>query len=134
MSEQSVRRYWEEFWSKGDRAAVDEFYAPTFRLNGEDKLRDEWREGAERWRSKFSDVRIEVDKLFTCGDVVVSRIIFRGTHTGDLTTLPATGKDFELSGIDIFEFEDGRVVDHWHETDHLDLFEQLGAEVRPASA
>lgn len=133
-NEQSVRRYWEEFWSKGDRSAVDEFYAPAFRLNGEATPRDEWREGAERWQSKFSGVRVEVDKLFTCGDVVVSRIIFRGTHTGDLTTLPATGKTFELSGIDIFEFEDGRVVDHWHETDHLDLFEQLGAEVRPASA
>lgn len=133
-NEQSVRRFWEEFWSKGDRSAVDEFYAQTFRLNGEDTAREEWREGAERWRSKFSDIRVEVDKLFTCGEVVVSRIIFRGTHTGDLAWLPATGKRFEVSGIDIFEFEDGRVVDHWHETDHLDLFEQLGAEARPASA
>ncbi len=132
-SEHGVRRYWEEFWSKGDRSAVDEFYADTFRLNGEDTSRDEWRDGAERWRSKFSDIRVEVDKLFTSGEVVVSRIIFRGTHTGDLAWLPATGRSFEVGGIDIFEFEDGRVVDHWHEVDHLDLFEQLGAEVRPAS-
>jgi predicted ester cyclase len=45
--------------------------------------------------------------------------------------LPASGRSFTLSGIDIFEFVDGQVVQHWHETDHLELFTQLGAELRP---
>ena len=133
MTEQRVRRYWEEFWGKGDRAAVEELYAPTFRQNGEETTREEWLAGAEAWRSKFSDWTVEVDKLFIFGDVVVSRVIYRGTHTGDLASLPATGKRYELSGIDIFEFEGDRVVDHWHETDHYDLFRQLGGELRPAS-
>src|SRR5437773_1497699 len=102
--EQSVRRYWEGFWGNGDKDAVEGLYAPTFRLNGEETDRDEWREGAESWRSKFSDFSVEVDKLFTCGDVVVSRVIYRGRHTGDFKVLPATGKSYELSGIDLFEF------------------------------
>jgi predicted ester cyclase len=133
-NEESVRRYWEDFWGKGDRAAVEAFYAPTFRLNGEETVRDEWLEGAEWWRGRFSDMGVEVDKLFTCGDLVVSRVIYRGTHTADFNAVPTTGKDIELSGLDVFEFEDGLVVDHWHETDHLELFRQLGAELRPAQA
>jgi predicted ester cyclase len=131
--EEKVRRYWEGFWGGGDRAAVEEFYGPTFRENGEQQVREEWLEGAEWWRGRFSNMSIEVDKLFTCGDVVVSRVIYRGKHTDDFKVLPASGKEIEVSGLDVFEFEDGQVVDHWHETDHLVLFRQLGAELRPGS-
>ncbi|MEP6910011.1 MAG: ester cyclase [Actinomycetota bacterium] len=131
-NEQKVSRYWEGFWGDGDRAAVEEFYAPTFRLNGEETVRDEWLEGAEWWRGRFTGIRTDVHKLFTCGDVVVSRVIYKGTHTADFNSLPATGKDIELSGLDVFEFEGGFVMDHWHETDHLEMFRQLGAELRSA--
>lgn len=35
-----------------------------------------------------------------------------------------------MSGLDVFEFgADGKVVQHWHETDHWELFAQLGLEV-----
>jgi steroid delta-isomerase-like uncharacterized protein len=130
-SERSVRRYWDEVWSKGDVAAVGEFYAPIFRLNGEQTSVEEFAEQAEAWLGHFSDWGVEVHKLFVCGSVVVSRVLYRATHTGDFKTVPASGKTFELSGIDIFEFEAGRVTSHWHETDHLDMFQQLGAEPRP---
>jgi predicted ester cyclase len=133
VSEQRVRRYWEGFWSKGDRSAVDELYAPTFRLNGEELGRDEWLAEAESWRAHFTDMSVEVDRLFSCGETVVSRVVYRGRHSADFKLVPATGKEFELTGLDVFEFEEGCVVDHWHETDHLDLFRQLGAEIRPAS-
>ncbi len=133
-SERSVQRYWDEVWSKGNAMAVGEFYAPIFRLNGEQTSVEEFSENAERWLDHFSDFGVEVDKLFVCGSVVVSRVIYRAKHSGDFNTVPATGKTFELSGIDIFEFRAGRVTSHWHETDHLDMFQQLGAEPRPVSS
>ncbi len=130
----SVRSYWKDVWSNGDVAAASDFYAPTFCLNGEQTTVQEFAEGANSWLAHFSDFAVEVDKLFACGSSVVSRVIYRAVHTGDFVTFPATGKTFELSGIDIFEFFDGLVTTHWHETDHWDMFQQLGAEVRPARA
>lgn len=130
-NERSVRRYWEEVWSKGNVAAAREFYAPAFQLNGEETSVEDFAEHAESWLDHFSDFGVEVDRLFSCGSVVVSRVIYRATHTGDFKTVPASGKTFELSGIDIFEFQAGQVTSHWHETDHLDMFQQLGAEARP---
>jgi predicted ester cyclase len=132
-SERSVRSYWDDVWSKGNVAATSDFYAPIFRLNGDETSVEEFAKGVEAWLAHFSDFRVEVHKLFVCGSVVVSRVIYRAAHTGDFKTLPRTGKTFELSGIDIFEFRDGFVTAHWHETDHWDMFQQLGAELRPVS-
>lgn len=132
-SELRVRRYWDEVWSKGNVAAAREFYAPVFQLNGHETSVDDFSKNAEAWLGHFSDFDVEVHKLFVCGSIVVSRVIYRATHTGDFKTVPAHGKTFELSGIDIFEFQAGRVASHWHETDHLDMFQQLDAEPRPVA-
>ena len=130
-SEHSVRRYWNRVWSQGNVVAAREFYAPTFRLNGQETSVDEFVNGAEAWLCHFSEFDADVQEIFTCGSVIVSRVVYRATHTGDFKTVPARGMTFELSGIDIFEFREARVTCHWHETDHLDMFQQLGAEPRP---
>jgi predicted ester cyclase len=58
-------------------------------------------------------------------------VTYRGTHVGDFKAVPAVGKQIEISGLDIFEFdESGKVVDHWHEADHLLLYQQVGGEIR----
>ena len=130
---QSVRRYWDELWSKGNLDVAADFYAPTYRENGVELTPQEFAKGARSWMDKFEDFSVEVQKLLTCGDnVIVSRVRYRAKHVGDFKAVPATGKTTDMTGIDIFDFdENGRVVDHWHEADHLLLFQQLGAELRP---
>ncbi len=51
----------------------------------------------------------------------------------DFEAVPARGRTIEVTAIDIFRFSDGQVVEHWHETDHLTLYQQMGAEVRAVS-
>ena len=133
-NEERVRRYWERFWSRGDTAAVDDFYAPTFRLNGQDVERGEWRDSAVRWRSCFRDLSARVDFLVTCGaTLVISRVLYSGTfEREEYLGLAPRGRRIDISGLDLFRFEGGRVVDHWHEADHHMMFVQLGAELRPA--
>jgi len=43
------------------------------------------------------------------------------------------GTSIEVSGIDIFRFRDDKVIEHWHEADHLEMFRQLGADVTPTT-
>jgi steroid delta-isomerase-like uncharacterized protein len=136
-NEESVRRYWNRVWSQGSAEAVNDFYAPSFRQNGEPRTREEFAEGMLRWRGRFPDTAVEINLLFSAdaGRRVVSRVTYRATHLGDFKALPATGKSTEVTGIDIFEFDDsGLVIDHWHEADHYTLFLQLGAELRQAVA
>ncbi|HWG84259.1 MAG TPA: ester cyclase [Deinococcales bacterium] len=135
-NEASVRRYWQRVWSEGDPDAAADFYAAHYRQDGVPRTPAEFSEGMLRWRSRFPDTTVEVNKLFSTADgrVVVSRVTYRATHLGDLRSIPATGRKTEVTGIDIFEFnEDGKVVDHWHEADHYGLYTQLGAELQPGA-
>jgi steroid delta-isomerase-like uncharacterized protein len=132
-NEATIRRYWQELWTEGHTEIAAEIYAPTYRENRETLTPAEFAEHAAAWRAHFENFTITVDEIFSCGERVITRVSAEGTHTGDFRILPATGRSYELSGIDIFEFVDGRVVQHWHETDHLELFTQLGAELRPVS-
>ena len=130
-NEATIRRYWQELWTAGHTEIAAEIYAPTYRENQQTLTPAEFAEAAAAWRAHFEDFTITVDEIFSCGDRVITRVSGGGTHTGDFRILPASGRSYTLSGIDIFEFVDGRVVQHWHETDHLELFTQLGAELRP---
>ena len=130
--ERTIERYWREVWTAGRFEAASEVYAPTFRENFDPpSTPTEFAARAAVWAAHFTDFRVDIDELFSAGNRVISRVTYRGTHTGDFKRIPAREREVAVSGIDIFEFEDGRVVQHWHETDHLELFRQLGAELRP---
>jgi steroid delta-isomerase-like uncharacterized protein len=130
--EAAVARYWQEVWTAGRFEAAAAFYAPTYRENRTSTTPKDFIDGATAWAAHFSDLRVDIDELFSVGHRVVSRVTYRGVHSADFKRVPAQRRSFEVTGIDIFEFETGRVVQHWHETDHLDLFRQLGAELAPA--
>lgn len=128
--EAAVRRYWTQIWSEGRFDLAHSFYAPRYHENLEPSTPGEFAQGAAAWRAHFSDFRVEVGEAFSAGDRVVTRVTYRATHTGDFKAAPARGRPVEVRGIDIFEFEDDRVVRHWHQAEHLELFVQLGAELR----
>ena len=52
-----------------------------------------------------------------------------GTQTGEMMGAPATGRKFQFTAMDIFRFEDGKVVERWGNADHLVLIRQLGLDV-----
>ena len=122
-----VRAYWERVWTLGDTAYAEEFYAPTFRLNDAELSAAAWADGARRWQTHFADFSAEVRRLFAVEDGIVTRVHYRGRHVADLPDLPASGRLFDITGIDVFLFEDGRCVEHLHEADHDTMFEQLRA-------
>src|SRR6267378_821134 len=65
------------------------------------------------------------------GDEVVGRITGFGTHEGELFGIPRTGRTFQVTGIAIWRIRDGRIVEHWHQTDQVALMQQLGAQPAP---
>ena len=127
-NEALVRRYWEEAWSKGDLQVVDEFYAPTFlHDHGQPFTAERFKRRILGTRASFPDLHITIDDLFSAGENrVVDRVTYRGTMLGPLGSTPATGREMKITGIDIFHVHNGKVIEHWHETDHFGMMEQLG--------
>ncbi len=84
-----------------------------------------------QFRAAFPDFRIMVDDQIAEGDKVVSRLTLRGTHKGDFQGVPATGKQFAVTGIDIVHVAGGKAGDRWGELDNLGLLQQLGVVPPP---
>ncbi len=48
--------------------------------------------------------------------------------------IPATGKSFTTTAIDIPRFKDGKIVEHWLESDQLGMLQQPGVIPAPGQA
>ncbi len=83
----------------------------------------------QRWsmlRGAFSDAHVTIDDLVAEGDTVAVRFTLRGTHTGELFSLPPTGSQVAVTGIDINRIMKGQIVERWANFDTLGMLQQLG--------
>lgn len=125
-----VRRYLDDVFSGGNLAAMDEYLAG-----------DEFKQGVaelvSRWRTAFSDFRLDVDDVVAEGDRVVTVEIMSGTHDGvyqsRIGPIDATGREVKWSRIAVRYLKDGRFVDGFWEEDDLGLLQQLGALSDPTA-
>jgi steroid delta-isomerase-like uncharacterized protein len=82
------------------------------------------------WTTFFGaipDLSATMEDLVISGDRVVGRFVYRGTQTGELMGIPASGNTVEMRSIDIWRVEDGMFVEHWDELNLLEVFQQVGA-------
>jgi len=112
----------------GDAAAVDElatedFVAHTF--GPKPVGRDFLREAIPRVAEGISHPAFQIDDVIAEGDKVAVRLTSSATHTGTFMGQPASGNRYSISEIHIFGIRDGKVAEHWHVFDKLDLMEQL---------
>lgn len=59
-------------------------------------------------------------------DKALVRWRFEGTHTGELFGIPATGQRFDIAGMELWEFETGKITGLWHVEEIATLLAQLG--------
>jgi predicted ester cyclase len=60
-------------------------------------------------------------------DLVVSHIVGRGVHEGELLGIPATNRQVETDGIAIHRIRDGKIVEYWAVVDTARVLQQVGA-------
>ena len=132
-----VRRFEEAVWNERNPSLVDEFFATShiFRAAGGPPLdREGHRQMITHFQEEFPDGRNTSDELLADGDKVVQRWTYRGTHQGAFQGIPPTGRQVKLTGISIWRFEGGTIVESWHELDSLGLMQQLGVIPTPSQA
>jgi steroid delta-isomerase-like uncharacterized protein len=122
-----------ECWNQGNVALLEEVLAPDFIHHDPDRPDVRSREDYKRWfaesHSLFPDLHLTTDILLAEGDKGATRWTFRGTNTGDFelpVPAPATGKPVSFSGMNIFRFAGGKIVEEWFQEDTMGLLQQLG--------
>src|SRR5246127_1125730 len=134
MSEQNktiVRRLFDELWNKGNLPVADELIAPTYTHH--DASTPDLGRGPESekkrvtlYRTAFSDLRLTVEDMIAEGETVVARWSCRGAHKGDLNGIAPTGKQFNITGVSIARFANGKMSEGFVNWDALSLMQQLG--------
>lgn len=130
-NKQTTRRLIEDVWNGGKLEVIDELLDPDF--EGHDPLmgkqtRDIYRRGVKGYRAAFPDLKFEANQLLLDGNYVITRWTARGTHLGPFLGTESTGKTGVVTGINVAEFRNGKVIWQQSEWDALGLFRQLGLE------
>jgi predicted ester cyclase len=128
-----IRRYVEavdanesDDWSVIDDYIAEDFVAHNPPLPGVTLDRDGMKQASEIFR-KATPGRHEIVMQVAEGDLVVSHIVGRGVHTGELLGIPATNKEVETDGIAIHRIRGGKIVEYWSVTDVARVLQQVGA-------
>jgi predicted ester cyclase len=80
----------------------------------------------QEWLAGFSDLTTTIEHMFSAHDKIVTRLIWRGTHTGSSGGVKATGKPVQVRGFAVRRFEDGQVAEISTIQDQFALLKQMG--------
>ncbi|GAC1535939.1 MAG: hypothetical protein NVS4B8_19180 [Herpetosiphon sp.] len=122
---------WAEIWNADTSLTViDEIVAEDFFSHSAPSGLPAGREGVRLWatafRSAFPDMWSKVEDVIVQGDKVVERFSAGGTQQGELFGLPPTGLQMQTTGMNLLRIVDGKVVEHWGNSDDLGVMRQLG--------
>lgn len=129
-----IRRFREAF-NAGDLDGAIAVFAPDAVVHmssaPEPLTMEEFKQLGALLVSAFTGGKSTVEDMIAEGDKVVSQLTFRGTHTGDLMGIPATGKSVMISEIIIDQFADGKIIESWRLFDQMAMMQQLGVIPAP---
>jgi predicted ester cyclase len=129
-----ARKYQTDMWGArdGDVAltVADEIIAPNFVNHSGLPWLSADREGLKEqlriFYSAFPDIYSRVEDTVAEGDTVLIRWSGGGSNSGPIFGIPATQKPITVRGMDWLRIEAGQIVEHWSNSDDLDMMRQLG--------
>jgi predicted ester cyclase len=106
-----ARRWFTEGWA-GNVALADDILSQSVRTNGvavgvAGPKRRIW----ERLTG-FPDLSADIEDMFSAHDKIVTRLAWRGTHTGSYAGAEATGKRVQVPDFASWHFEDAKWLKH----------------------
>jgi steroid delta-isomerase-like uncharacterized protein len=130
----AVRRFNEAF-NAGDLDGAVAVFAPNAVIHNSgapDPLNVEgFKQFGGVFLTAFPGGKLIIEDMIVEGDKVVSRVTYRGAHTGDMMGIPPTGRSVLVSAIIIDQFADGKIVGSWRLFDQMAMMQQLGVIPTP---
>ena len=125
-----LRRFFEEIFNDQNLAVADEIVAVNYINHNAAPGETPGREGLKQYvaylHSANDGIRFVIEDQVAEDEKVVTRWTATGTHTGEFAGIPATGKAFSLTAINIHRVVDGQIQEGWLEWDALGWMQQLG--------
>lgn len=126
-----ARRFIEEAWSEGNQLALVEIASPEIVDHnpgpGQAPHVEGIRQLIQMVRGAFPDWHYTLHDMVAEGDQVAARWSARGTHQGEFLGIGPTGKQVNVTGINVFRIENGKIKEYWHNFDMFGWLVQLGA-------
>lgn len=126
-----ITRYFEEAWNQGKLDVLDEIIDPHY-INHSPGMPNP-KPGPEGlkpiiagMRKAFPDLRFEIKNMVVTDKQVAIHCVMHGTHQGDLFGMPPTGKIVKVNQIQIEHIVNGKIIEHWRQSDDLGMLQQLG--------
>jgi len=111
-----------------------DIYTDPLTLNGATMALSDLVAFAVTTAGAFSEQTTELLQVHQTDSVLAFAFIRRGRHTGTyasaLGPVAATGRNFELRGLDLLTLQDGKISGGWAIADESGLLRQLGAVVQ----
>lgn len=132
QNERLMQRYFEEVWNQGRVEALDELIDPSY-VNHSPGIPDPvpGPEGLkpiiQAIRKGIPDLRFTIHDMVLSADKVAVRSTMTGTHLGELFGFAPTGKKIQVAQMQIERIVNGKIIEHWRQSDDLSLMRQLGA-------
>jgi steroid delta-isomerase-like uncharacterized protein len=124
-----IRRYYDELWNAWKFELAEEFIDQDFRFRGSLGRMVAGRGGLVGYmkhvQSAFPDYYNSIEELIAEDDRVVARLIYTGTHRGEIFGIAPTGHRIRYAGVGIFQIDGGRIIEGWVLGDLAGLLLQL---------
>ena len=76
---------------------------------------------------QFTDLKIEVLDVFAEGNMVATRILYDGIHSGTCMGIAATGTRICFEALENFKVVDGKIVESWGYWPDKEIEQKLSA-------
>ena len=132
-----IRKYFKAIDEEGKTAnaeILNEFLSENFIEHnpapGIPPTREGWKQLFKMFAEATPGYHV-IDDLIAENDKVVAHITAYGTHVGTIFGIPATNKEFSMKAIVIWRLKNGKITEHWAQSDMLGMMMQLGAIPQP---
>lgn len=124
-----VRRYYDELWNGWRFDLAEELIDQDVSFRGSLGRMVAGRGGLigymKHVQSAFPDFFNSIEELIAEDNRVAARLIYTGTHKGEIFGIPATGHPIRYAGVGIFQISGGRITEGWVLGDLAGLLLQL---------
>lgn len=131
--EETLIELYDAVWNGSNPEAADELVHEAYTIHDRELAAE--MEGPELYkalatgtREIFPDMEFTVEDVVSSGEQVALRWIMTGTHEGRMFGVEPTGRQVELTAIEMNHFSEGKLIETWTQSDQLGLMQQLGAD------
>jgi predicted ester cyclase len=125
-----VELYWNICWNERRPDRLGEVFHDPYTQGEVEGPLSRLESTIEEGVASSADCRIEIRSMHEQDELVITRTLITGTHTGPLFGIDGTGKVYRVPMLDAFFFRDGKVELYLHLADHLPILAALEAEIR----